>query len=38
LERQAFETHFNATVMAEAAADEIEKTISRRCGRLHSTI
>jgi glycosyltransferase involved in cell wall biosynthesis len=35
LERRAFERRFNATVMAEAAADAFERAIELRCGRLH---
>jgi len=37
LERTAFETRYNATVMAEAAAESIQEAITRRCGRLHET-
>ena len=36
LERKAFEQRYNATVMAEAAAQAIEQAISHRCGRLHA--
>jgi glycosyltransferase involved in cell wall biosynthesis len=34
-QRRAFEERFNATEMAEAAANAVEGAISRRCGRLH---
>ena len=36
LERRAFETRFNATMMAEAASNALEAAISRRCGQPHA--